>query len=473
MPRAFQREAYAFNKALAMTRQRLVALSPSQDESGRNIAQGAFWTALEGAAPWAPKTDACASNLRWAWEGFNRLELADDRSKAAQALGVEALFVSGAPVADHIPELHSELLNRQRPPDDTDNAGPQTDQAPGHTSPTLLESLVRCPFRTIAERVWRLDQGDAAGDVQRAVGTMTHHILQTVFAPLVGTPDWPSALLSRCNLEYAEIIALENMIGALWLENGDGWLASETRLNPEQVGQVKQQVGALLPNMAAYLKNDLEATCPAIPELALLFPDKVDVTTRSNSKHPLREGWTRTITGVEQWLGPIELPTANGKTAPIAGIVDRLELWENAGDGVSFFRVIDYKTSTSHSLSAFGADDAPFGAHLQTPLYVWMAMEKFGRMATSVLVPLRDPSPRPFANHLRPLVEANLSGDAWQSRLARTLARMDARVRQGDYPPTPGEHCRYCGYAALCMRPVDVAAVDQDGQDGQDGENGD
>jgi hypothetical protein len=473
MPRAFQREAYAFNKALAMTRRHVAALSPSQDGSGRNVAQGAFWTALEGAGPWAPRADACASGLRWAWEGFHRLEQADGRSKAAQVLGVEAPIVSGAPIADRIPDLWRELLG-QRPDDDSapqagGDSAPQAGGRPGHASPTLLESLARCPFRTVAERVWRLDQGDDAGDVQRAVGTMAHRILQAVFAPLVGIPDWPTALLSRCNLEYAEIITLENMLGALWLENGDGWLKSEARLNPEQVGQAKQQVGALLPNMAAYLKNDLEATCPAIPELALLFPDKVEVATRSNSKHPLREGWSRTITGVEQRLGPMELPMANTRAMPIAGIVDRLEQWENAGDDVSFLRVIDYKTSTSHSLNAFGAEDAPFGTHLQTPLYVWMAMEIFGCGATSVLIPLRDPSPRPFAahlNHLRPPAEAGLGGDPWQSRLARTLERMGARIEQGDYPPTPGEHCRHCGYAALCMRPVDVAAVDQEDENG-------
>jgi hypothetical protein len=51
IPRAFQREAYAFNKVLAMTRERLVVLSPAQDEDGRMKSQGPFWTALEGAPP--------------------------------------------------------------------------------------------------------------------------------------------------------------------------------------------------------------------------------------------------------------------------------------------------------------------------------------------------------------------------------------------------------------------------------------
>ena len=444
MPRAFQREAYAFNKVLAMTKQHIVALSPSQDDEGRNVAQGAFWTAIEGAAQWAPNPETCASNLRWSWEGFHRQELADSRSKAVRALGFESLFLSTAPPEDHIPELRPELLH-QKP----------------HASPTLLESLVSCPFRTIAERVWRLDQGDTAGEIRKSVGTMTHSILQKVFDPLLGKPDWPSAFLSHYNLEKANVVALEDLLSAIWQANKADWLEG-TDLNPEQIGQVQQQVGALLPKMAAYLRRDIKATCPIVNELTLLYPDKVEMGTMATSKHPMKEGWSRTITGLEQKLGPMELSTGDTKTMPIEGKVDRLEKWENHIEKTEFLRVTDYKTSSSRTLAAFAADDAPFATHLQTPLYIWMVMETFKCNATSVLVPLRDGDPRPFADHLDALAVANLSGVPWQSKLARTLAKMDDRIKQGDYPATPGEHCKHCGYSALCMRPVDVEAADEE-----------
>jgi hypothetical protein len=270
--------------------------------------------------------------------------------------------------------------------------------------------------------------------------------------------------MAHNNLISAEIGPLENLVHTCWLENNDKWLAEETRLDVDQLSQVRQRVDLLLPNIAAYLKNDLEARCPVIPELTLLFPDAIEPSVKSNSKHAFKEGWRRTVTGLEQRLGPMDLPIANGKTMSIAGIADRIELWDYPNDNFSFLRITDYKTSAKSRLNAYAADDAPFGSHLQTPLYIWLAMETFGLPATSVLIPLREVSPAPFANHLKRLAESNSSGVQWQSKLARTLSRLDDRIERGDYPPTPGDHCHHCKYSALCARPVDVAAFD-DGDD--------
>jgi len=449
IPRAFQRDAYAFNKVLAMTRQHLVALSPAQDESGRNLAQGAFWTAIEGAAEWTLDANTCYSRLRWNWDGAHRAELADDRSKSARAIGPEAIFNSSAPDEDRILGLRVALQN-QKP----------------YISPTVLESLARCPFRAVADRVWHLDTSDAAGLLQRAVGTVTHNLLQSLYQPVLLTPDWPAAFVANNNLKDTSADTLEYLVNDYWQKNQNDWLSDKLRLNTYQLSQARGQIDALVPNIAACLKNDIEATCPTVAELALLFPDKVEISARANSDHCYKNGWQRTITGLEQKLGSIEL-VLNSEDARlhVAGIADRVELWENATECLSFYRVIDYKTTTKQRLNAYATGDAPFASHLQTPLYMWIVMETFSSQATSVLIPLREPTPRPFANHLKPLHEINSMGGKWQHKLARTLSHLDPRIEQGDYPPTPGDHCHNCPYAALCARPVDIAAFD-DSEDG-------
>jgi hypothetical protein len=443
IPRAFQRDAYAFNKVLAMTKQRLTALSPAQDESGRNLAQGPFWTAIEGAAQWTLDSTVCASNLRWAWDGHRRMESADSRSRAARATGPDAMFAACAPATDFIPGLRPVLQNQTQ-----------------HISPTVLESLAQCPFRTIAERVWRLDlrRGDIAGRVSKTIGTIAHSLLQTILQPMVDIPDWPDAFITHNNLLTPETDPLESLLHACWLENKDKWLAEATgsnALSAEQLNQVQQRVDMMLPNIAAYLKNDLEAVCPTTAELALLFPNAIET---------LKEGWHRTLIGLERELGPTDLPIADRKTMSVAGIADRVELWENPANNLSYLRITDYKTSTKSRLNAYATGDAPFDSHLQTPLYTWLAMETFSRPAASVLIPLRETSPAPFTNHLKRLAESNSGGVQWQSRLARTLTRLDARIECGDYPPTPGDHCQHCKYSSLCARPVDIVTFD-DGDD--------
>ena len=52
LPRAFHREAYRFNRVLALTREHLVALTAERDSEGQLRAQGPFWRALEGAEDW-------------------------------------------------------------------------------------------------------------------------------------------------------------------------------------------------------------------------------------------------------------------------------------------------------------------------------------------------------------------------------------------------------------------------------------
>lgn len=445
IPRAFQREAYAFNKVLAMTRERLVVLSPAQDGDGRMTSQGPFWTALEGAAPWRPEA-AVHSRLRWRWEGHDPSPRQEARATAAQARPASEVLLAEAPAFDLAPGLRALWLKGQE-----------------GASPTALEGLAKCPFRSLAERVWGLQTFDARSRMSMAVGILVHHLMEAALAPFVGVEDWPAAF--RKALKLGPGAGAEDLIPplqALWLNHQDPWLKGLDRHIPqEQWPQAVLRLEALLPSLAAALLRDVQAETPDKGEFALLDPARLPVP-KARKQAPLPpESWRRTLLALEGTLGPVPLDLGDGRSLAVSGKVDRIERW--TGEGLSFLRVVDYKTSKEAYLKAYAEGDAPFSSHLQTPLYMLLAEQVFpGEQATAVLFPLRDEDPKPFTKHLATLAEAGPDG-AWRTRLLANLARFDARLASGDFPPTPGEHCSQCQLAALCGRPVDVT-VETDGE---------
>jgi hypothetical protein len=432
IPRAFQRDAYAFNKVLAMTRKHIVALSPAQDERGRKIAQGPFWTAIDGAGKWETDKKYCFSNQRWAWEGLCRKEIFDNRSKSVRVIGANALFDSIAPIHAHMQDIRATLLN-QNP----------------HLSPTLLESLARCPFRTVAERVWRLSADDMSNQLQKKIGTVSHRILHTLLEPVLHIRNWAEAFINHYELADTGIGRMEDLVRGHWRNNQEKLTAGAALQNDRQFVLLQQQIESLLPRIAAYLRCDLEETSPTQPELDFLHFSQ-------------SEGWIRTIVGLEQKIGPLAMSDGIENAVTVAGILDRIELWENSVENFSFHRITDYKTTTKSRLNVYAAGDAPFGSHLQAPLYTWMAMEAYNIKATSVFVPLRELEPKPFSKHLKTLSEFDLGAGQWQSRLAKTMSKLDARIIRGDFPPTPGDHCQHCKLDALCMRPVDIVVFEDE-----------
>lgn len=443
VPRAFQREAYAFNKALALTRERFVALSPGQDAEGRAQAQGPFWSALEGAAPWTPDPARIHSRLRGRWEARSADADTEARAAAVQARAPAEALAAEAPAADRSPGLREAWLKGR-----------------ACASPTGLEGLARCPFRSVAERVWGLQTFDARSRMSMAVGILVHHVLEAALAPFAGRRDWPADF--RASLDLGPDAGAEDLLPPLqdlWKANQAAWLAELDPLVPaEQRPQAALELESLLPNLAAALLGDVRATGPTKWELALVAPDLLPLSEAAKiRKLPLQEGWTRTLLALEGTLGPLALDLGNGRTLAVDGQVDRLERWEHES-GLAFLRVIDYKTSREARLKAFAEDGAPFGSHLQTPLYMLLAeAAQPGLPAAAALVPLREEAPEPFTRHLGVLAEAGPDG-AWRARLRANLAHLDARLETGDFPPTPGEHCSQCQLGALCGRPVDVAA---------------
>jgi hypothetical protein len=448
IPRTFQREAYAFNKVLAMTGERLVVLSPAQDKEGRMKAQGPFWNALEGAGAWRPSSKI-HSRFRWLWEGHEGDPVAQARATAAMARPEPESSTAASPEYDRIADVRGAWLKGR-----------------SCASPTALEGLASCPFRSLAERVWGLRSVDAAGRLSMAVGTLAHHVMEEVLSPFVDLKDWPSTFLETLGVtpEAGAESVLPHLL-ALWNANRDTWLAQLGDDIPrEQWPQATLELEALLPNLAAALLIDARAEGPTRHEIAFLYPDRMVEADKGKGPKvvPLQDGWTRTLLALEGELGPVDLELGNGRTLAVAGKADRIERWDHL-EGLSFLRVTDYKTSRKTTLDYYAEEGAPFGSHLQTPLYMLIAEAAMpGRVATAALVPLREEEPEPFTNHLKTLAGAGEKG-AWRLRLLQNLARFDARLETGDFPPTPGPVCERCELSALCGRPVDVS-VDGEGE---------
>jgi hypothetical protein len=159
------------------------------------------------------------------------------------------------------------------------------------------------------------------------------------------------------------------------------------------------------------------------------------------------------------------LDLGQGRSLAVAGKLDRIERWEHV-EGLSFLRVMDYKTSKKTSLEAYAEEGAPFASHLQTPLYMLIAEAALpGNFTTAALLPLREEEPEPFTKHLGTLAAVEGGPGAWRQHLLHNLALFDARLDAGDFPPTPGEHCRRCQLSALCGRPVDVTVAADEGDE--------
>ena len=442
IPRTFQREAYAFNKVLAMTHERLVALSPGADAEGRMLAQGPFWNALEGAAEWVPLATVC-SRLRWLWEGGEPDPRAEARAASALAKTAQEALSAVAPESDRVPGVRGAWLK-------------------GGTaaSPTALEALATCPFRSLAMRVWGLSGDDASRRLAMAVGRLVHRVLEEALAPFVGLKGWPAAFLGDVG---AGTEAVLSRLKGLWETHREAWLSDVADDLPrEQWPQASRDLESLLPHLASALRIDAEAAGPTKWEIAFLYPDRMSLAdaSKSHKAPPLQEGWIRTLLSLEGEVGPVDLDLGGGRSLSVAGKVDRIERWEHA-EGLALLRVMDYKTSKESSLKAYAEEGAPFASHLQTPLYMLITEAIHpGTPATAALLPLREEEPEPFTRHLGILA----SEADWRQRLSGNLARFDARLESGDFPPTPGEHCRRCELGALCGRPVDVT-VDSDSEE--------
>jgi hypothetical protein len=417
LPRAFHAEAFAFNAALALTRERLVALSADQDAEGRRRAQGPFWRALEGAGGWAPSPVRCASWLRRRWLAGEADALERSRQTCLRVQDPEALpaLSTAVPEPDQVPGVW------------------RKGGSPEHAiSPTTVEGLARCPFRVFAQHCLRLEASSAGPTAPLPLGSAVHSLLQGLLKDLHESGHWPAAFLARHGLPGASAPDLEGLLEAVWAHQGPAIL-ERLDLDPAATGVVGRAVAELLPGLAAVLAWDLAQAEPQPQE---------------REAFNLRGAgpWTRRLEGVEQVLGPVAF------LAPprwFEGRVDRLERWTCGGE--SFLRILDYKTSRPEVLKRYGDHDGWTAAHLQLPLYQRMAEVLHGCPVSAWLLPLRE------FNGLVPAFFAP-GDEASRSRLEAHLAELLGRAEAGVFPAVPGEACGTCSLSSLCGRPVDLDA---------------
>ncbi|MDE3244872.1 MAG: hypothetical protein KGN80_02205, partial [Acidobacteriota bacterium] len=102
LPRSFHHDAFAFNTALALTREQFVALSSATDGEGQGRSQGLFWKALEGIGEWRPDEGRSFTHLRHRWDGPASEGLSSERQlslRVQDPAGLPALN-SRVPKAD-------------------------------------------------------------------------------------------------------------------------------------------------------------------------------------------------------------------------------------------------------------------------------------------------------------------------------------------------------------------------------------
>jgi hypothetical protein len=419
LPRAFHREAYAFNRALALTRTHLVALSAQRDSAGQARSQGPFWQALEGAGTWQPAQDRASSHVRWRWDAAESGALDLDRQKSMRVApsDPETALAREGPLRDRIPGIWNYGNSETNP-----------------ASPTLLEGLARCPFRVHAQRHLKLGSWQEADAHALNLGSLLHKLMETLLVDLVHSKHWPSTFLERYGLDSPNPAALHSLLQKRWVNESHEWLKAIPALHEIGEKRLRLSVDEALPSLAAILANDLAQTDPDKDE-----SEALQLTTES--------AWRRELLGLEICLPARPMILPDGRKLWLQGTVDRLEKWVSSE--TSFLRIVDYKTSSRATLREYPKDDGLFGSHFQLPLYQLMIEAEYGLPVSALLMSLKEEG-KTIPMMLAP---ENATG---RKRLLRNLQLLIDRAEQGDFPANPGDHCATCALSALCGRPVDV-----------------
>ncbi|MBL0311291.1 MAG: PD-(D/E)XK nuclease family protein [Holophagaceae bacterium] len=441
LPRAFHREAFAFNTALALTWERMVALSSATDEAGQGRSQGLFWKALDGAGEWQLDRERSFTQLRHRWDGVALDGITSERQmmlRVQDPEGFPALQV-GVPNGDLTPSWWIEGGSVDRP-----------------LSPTRLEALARCPFRVFAERGLRLSSWKSGKRTALDVGTVAHALMQRMLGGLENASHWPDAFKERHSLSRTDAWTLELLITDQWKEDGESILSAlRDTPSPRDRERLRLAVEGLIPGLAATLAWDLAQAAPIKEECEYLGIDGLGGTEGTGGTEGDEEGWRRSIVGLEYEIPARDVGLELGLAIPlwIRGQVDRLERWERGRS--CFLRVVDYKTSSRAHLAEYSKNGGLLGAHLQLPLYQWLVEQSFGLRATALLWPLKVGE--------APLSAMFASNDEESRGTLRSHLRLLVeRAMGGEFPAVPGDHCGTCSLSVLCGRPVDVEAVEGD-----------
>ena len=219
-------------------------------------------------------------------------------------------------------------------------------------SATRLESFARCPFRHFVQYGLAPKEREEFEVDRRDVGTFCHRAMERYARLALRTADWPNVSREASDAIMDEALA---PIREEWAEGPLGATAAS--------------------------RAEGEALCRAAKRTAWTYATQ------------MAESDFRTV-AVEARFGPgeklpaLELPRQNGKTAPLGGKIDRLDVFR-AEDGTNYVRVVDYKTGGI----SFDFSQAAAGMQLQLPLYLAAAAnaEKNARPAAACYGRFTDP----------------------------------------------------------------------------------
>lgn len=194
-----------------------------------------------------------------------------------------------------------------------------------------LDTFIQCQFGYYCKYLMRLDEEKTASLAQTNVGTFVHRVLELYFAAREGQP----------------------------LPTDEKTIRQET----DRI--VTQVIGEILPEgapsgRAQYLFSRL--TRSVYPILSSL--------SREFAQSKFRPAFFELPVGIEgeTSVPPTRIPTDNGHTVALTGIVDRLDTWQD-GD-TTYVRVVDYKTGSKK----FHRDDVEIGINIQLLLYLFSVL---------------------------------------------------------------------------------------------------
>ena len=204
-----------------------------------------------------------------------------------------------------------------------------------YLSPTGVEVYHKCAFSYFCRYGLRVSpRRPVALDVM-SKGTVVHHVLEQMFNR--------HGSKGLCTLTKEQMESNVRQLLNEYVEQCMGGVAEKAHVFRFQLERIVVLLLSLLEHMAEELRESRFET--AACELKI---------------------------GPDGTLPAYSLPLPDGGSIAVVGVVDRLDTFEK--DGVTYFRVVDYKTGTK----TFDVEDLYYGIGLQMFLYLY-AVEKNGQ----------------------------------------------------------------------------------------------
>ncbi len=211
-----------------------------------------------------------------------------------------------------------------------------TELMPGDLALTQsrLDAFVLCHFSYFCKYILKLEEKKPASFDSASIGTFIHHILE----------NFVRAAEEKGDIADITDVELDRMVEDI-IQN---YMSSICRIAPDFSGNRLAHLFARLRRSSRLLCKNIVSEFaesrfkPSFFELPIRFPDSGE-------------------TAVE----PISVKLADGTSAYVYGIADRVDVLEH--EGKYYVRVIDYKTGSKE----FSLDDVSMGLNMQMLLYLF------------------------------------------------------------------------------------------------------